>query len=302
MIKVFVIVSLAGCLCTALWSQVPERNRQHNSFDIVFSHDFENNRPGEYSDPDWKRDWNNPSWANKDAGYGKIVEENGNKYIREDFPAGTFLLDGSGTQWHVVFDKGYDELYLSFRVKFSSGFSNKNLHGKLPGLSGGKSHGGGYIPNGTDGWSARYMFHGTDINFYLYYPDMHKHFGDSIPKPGKKYYGSGPVLNPGFTLKTDTWYTVTQRIVLNKPGQSNGLVEGYIDGKLCASQTGIRFRDTASLQIDRIFFANFLGGSGVKPAVDEYICFDDFLVFTYKPKVKTTRGHTLNPAGHRLIE
>lgn len=113
------------------------------------------------------------------------------------------------------------------------------------------------------------MFHGTDINFYLYYPDLFRHFGDSLPIPEKKYYGAGPLLNAGFILKPNVWYTVTQRVVLNTPGKSNGLVEGFINGKKCAQQTGIRFRDVSDLTIDRIYFANFLGGSGKRhPALN----------------------------------
>lgn len=289
-----VIIILFNLFSAYSFSQSLQKTDKQGIFDIVFRQDFETSIPGEYSEIDWKKDWNNPTWANKDVGYGKIVRENGNIFLQEDFPPGTFLLTGSGVQWHAVFSKGYDELYLSYRVRFSDGFSNKDLHGKLPGLSGGKSNGGGYLPDGTDGWSARYMFHGTDINFYLYYPDLFRHFGDSLPIPKKKYYGAGPVLNPGFVLRPNVWYTVTQRVVLNTPGKSDGLIEGFINGKKCAQQTGIRFRDVSDLTIDRIYFANFLGGSGKKTSSREHICFDDFYVYTYKPDKKVPQKHELH--------
>jgi hypothetical protein len=107
----------------------------------------------------------------------------------------------------------------------------------------------------------------------------------------------GPTLDLGFTPRAGVWYTVTQRIVMNTPGKADGLVEGFIDGKLCAVQEGIRFRDIADLKIDRIFFAVFFGGSGVPPSKTETISFDDFCAYTYGEKVAVARGHVQNPPG-----
>lgn len=271
-----------------------------SKFNMVFSQDFNNDATGTYKETEWKADWNNPSWANHNLGYGTIVASGSNKYLKQSYPAGAFGVS-KGYQWQAKFSKGYNELYFSYKVKFSSGFTNTNLHGKLPGLSGGASNSGGYLPNGTDGWSARYMFHGTMVNFYLYYPEVYKMFGDSKPVSGKTYYGAGPTLNPGFTLKTDTWYTVTQRIVMNNVGKADGLVEGFINGKLCAVKTGLRFRDISTLMIDRIFFANFFGGSGVAPTKTESISFDDFFVYTYASSVSIARNNVPNPAGTTII-
>lgn len=267
-----------------------------DKFDIIYNLSFAKNTVGSYKETEWQSDWNDPAWANHNNGYGRIAEENANKYLNLNFAAGAFEVSG-GYQWQSKFAKGYDELYFSYRIRFSSGFTSTNLQGKLPGLSGGSSNSGGDLPTGTDGWSARFMFHGTEIRFYSYYPDLYKIYGDSKPVSGKNYYGYGPVLSPGFTLKTNTWYTVTQRIVMNTPGKANGLVEGFIDGKLCAVQTGMRFRNVTSLQIDRIFFSTFFGGSGQPPVKSEIISFDNFVVYTYKPAVSVARGNTANAKG-----
>lgn len=266
-------------------------------FNFIFKLNFNNCQPGAYETNSWKTDWNSPSWANHDIGYGNIISQNNQKFLQETFPKGTFLLTNVGTQWLSKLDKGYNELYFSYKVKFSKGFSNTEYNGKLPGLGGGSCASAGNLPNGTDGWSARYMFHGTKINFYLYYPDLYKEYGDAAPVTGKKYYGCGPEFNPGFSLIPETWYTVTQRIVLNNPGKSDGIVEGYINGKLCAVQKGIRFRDVSTLKIDYIFFANFFGGSGIAPLADENISFDDFYVYTYNANVNVARGNMANSAG-----
>lgn len=268
-----------------------------SDFNIVYSETFDDNTVGPYRQNEWEQDWNFPGWANKANGLGSIVEYNNNKFLKESFPKNKFGLKYAGVQWQAPLDKGYEELYLSYRVKFSKGFVNRKYHGKLPGLSGGKSNGGGSLPNGKDGWSARYMFHGTSINFYLYHPEIYKDAGDANAIKGKKYYGRGEYLDPGYTLKTEVWYTVTQRVVMNTIGKADGLVEGYIDGKLCAVQTGIRFRDISSLSIDKISFSNFFGGSGIAPMDNEHISFDDFYVYTYKAGSETAKGHEKNNKG-----
>lgn len=271
-----------------------------NNYNIIYKLDFTRNTTGSYKESEWRTDWNNPSWASKKQGYGKIVEAGSNKILVHTFAAGSFMASG-GYQWPMKLKQGYEELYFSYKVKFSSGFSSRSLHGKLPGLAGGTANGGGDLPTGRDGWSARYMFHGTEINFYLYHPDIYKAAGDSKPIAGKNYYGRGPALAPGFTLKPGTWYTVTQRIVMNTPGKADGLVEGYINGKLCAVQTGIRFRDISSLKIDQIYFADFFGGSGEPPVKTETISFDDFVIYTYNTSVNVARGHEANPKGTQIM-
>lgn len=282
-------------------SQITDEASFNQIFSIIYSHNFENDTEGAYKETEWKRDWNNPTWANHALGYGKILNENSSKNLQIKFPKGEMGMDSSGVQWHGKFSQGYDELYLTYKIKFSSGFSNKDLQGKLPGFSGAASNTGGNLPTGTDGWSTRYMFHGTQILFYLYYPEMYKDFGDASPVAGKTYYGSAVYFEPGFTLQPNVWYTVTQRVVMNTIGKADGLVEGYLNGKLCALKTGMRFRDISSIQIDRINFGNFLGGSGKPPVNDEFIHYDDFCVFAYKPWVNVPRGNTKSPSGRTLF-
>jgi len=274
---------------------------QSDMFHIVFYHDFNNNSPGDYREYEWGADWNYPEWANHDIGYGYIIEENGNKFMRESFPPGTFELDDAGVQWPTPLDNGYDELYLTYRVKFSSGFTNTNLQGKLPGLSGGNPAGGGYMPDGTDGWSARFMFHGTNPRLYLYHPELYLVFGDTVPIEGKMYYGEAVVLDANLNPGTEKWFTLTQRVVLNTPGYHDGLVEAYINGKLAAQKTGIRWRDIPALQIDKLYISNFLGGSGEPTSSMEYIYFDDFYVYYYKDGIDVPRGNNPSPSDRELI-
>ncbi len=288
--------------CTKVKYGPVELPNSDNMFHIIFFQDFENNTTGDYLESEWEEDWNDPLWANHANGFGIISEEdNSNKYLKIEFPPGSFLLDNSGIQWLTSLDSTYNELYLSYKLKFSQGFTNIDLHGKLPGLSGGTSVAGGELPDGTDGWSGRYMFHGTYLRFYLYHPDLYLKYGDPEPVPDKEYHGESVMFGTGIIIEPEKWYIITQRIVMNNVGMHDGLVEGYINNKMLAQKTGIRFRDMEQLAIDKIFMASFFGGSGSPPAEPENICFDDFCVYLYKENIDVPRGNDPSPPNRNLI-
>jgi len=298
----FILLLILSLLTSEFcFSQQQVENQYTDLYNIIFTHNFEENTVGSYVENEWKQDWNSPSWANKSLGLGIIEKDNSeNKYLKIPFPEGMFFLE-SGVQWHCKFDKGYEELYLTYRVKFSSGFNNENYNGKLPGLSGGTSNGAGDMPDGTDGWSGRYMFHGTRIGFYLYHPEIYKnsYYNDQEPVADKKYFGEGVSFDSN--QETDKWYIITQRIVMNTVGENDGLVEGYVDGKLVAQKGGLLFRTVNDLQIDRIFFSNFFGGSGIPSEQLEYIYFDDFYAYTFNKDYNTVRGNVLSPKERNLV-
>ncbi|MCG8697551.1 MAG: hypothetical protein MI922_05815 [Bacteroidales bacterium] len=256
-----------------------------DSKNVVFAHDFSKNSLGEYSNEEWSKDWKNPPWANRANGLGIIKAENGNQFLQVEFPANTFLLDGAGLQWFLNFDSSYTDLYFTYKVRFSDEMTWQELHGKLPGLAGGtKNIGGGDLPDGYTGWSARYMFAKTDIVMYLYHPDIYKcgNYSDARPVEGKRYYGEGVWLKPNHMMNPNTWYTLTQHVVMNTPTEHNGYIEAFINGVLVAKRENLRFRDTSSLAIDKMYFSTFMGGSGERPVRDCYLDFDDFEIYYNK--------------------
>jgi hypothetical protein len=268
-------------------------------FNYIFQCNFENNTLGSYSDSEWGRDWNYPVGASHDYGYGQILQDN-SKYLRENFPQGSFFFDGSGVQWWTMLPNNYNELYFSYRLRISDGFQIDQLDTKLPGLAGGASNGGGNLPTGTDGWSARLLMKSGTVYFYLYHPELYLVYGDVEPDPAKTYWGESVLYDAG-ELQANTWYVITQRIVMNTPGNHDGIAEGYLNGKLVAQRTGLRFRDIEELAIDRIYFSNFLGGSGEAPKKDEFIDYDDFCVYTYTDNIDVPRGNTPSARGYELI-
>jgi hypothetical protein len=69
---------------------------------------------------------------------------------------------------------------------------------------------------------------------------------------------------------------------MNRPGQRDGVVQGWFDGVLALERTNLRFRDVDSFAIDAFLFSTFFGGSDATwaPAKDERVDFDQFLIGT----------------------
>ena len=94
-----------------------------------------------------------------------------------------------------------------------------------------------------------------------------------------------------FVFKKDEvnelWVNVTLRIVMNtvksdgSGGNYDGILEGFIDGKLMYSNDKLRFRNISTIGIDKMKVYSFYGGSGEEYANtdDEWIIFDDFYLF-----------------------
>jgi hypothetical protein len=160
-----------------------------------------------------------------------------------------------------------DSLTLSYYVRFSENF-NFVKGGKLPGLFGGKGNNGGNIPDGTDGFSTRYMWRRNgDGEIYAYLPTSKKH-GTSIDR------GS-------WQFKPGQWYYLKQQITLNQLDRQNGSIRVWVNDRKVIDRTGLVFRTTNTLKIDGILFSTFFGGNDSSWATpqDVYVDFADFSVY-----------------------
>ena len=158
-------------------------------------------------------------------------------------------------------------MYVAYDVRFEQGFDFR-LGGKLPGFAAGSATGGGVRPNGNNGFSTRMMWvEDGDAISYVYHPDQPSTFGERF-----SWQGAG--FSPG------QWTTVETRVRLNTPGQSDGIIEGWMNGRLVLRETGMRFRDTSNTKIEGLFFSTFFGGntSDWAPSRDETIDFDNFII------------------------
>jgi hypothetical protein len=258
--------------------------------------------------------------------YQDTEDANPTQVFRALFPEGTVSLDDEfGFRCNFEFPPGYDELYLSYRIKFGPAF-DAVLGGKLPRIEAGHDGAAGTCPTGTDSFTGGMMFKKDGDpypGFYIYHPEQwnspwyrEQYFGvtgtyptscddfftnaDVLAALGGVYGTSFPWVEPCYSCVWDAvhcfngspatttpgqWYTLTERIVANTPGEHDGIAEGFIDGRMVSQVTGLRYRDVATLAIDWIDFVGFFGGSGPEWATtkDETIFYDDVMAYYYPP-------------------
>jgi hypothetical protein len=172
-----------------------------------------------------------------------------------------------GTQFYATLNIiPQTKLRLSYYVRFSPDF-NFVKGGKLPGLYGGTATSGGNIPDGTNGFSTRYMWRRKGAGeIYAYLPTS-KTYGTSLGR-GNWYFQPGK------------WYKVEQKIALNQPGKSNGIIQVWVNNQEVLNIGNVLFRKSENLQIEGIFFSTFFGGSDSSWATpkDVYIDFTGFSI------------------------
>jgi hypothetical protein len=242
---------------------------------IIFQQDFNGAALGTYSRGALAAGWSGTTPYNGvDEGRVTVFEGSDareGRSIRVLYPKGGVSSNPSGAQWKLNVGR-YDELYCAYYVRFASDFDFV-LGGKLPGLAGGAANTGGDKPTGRDGWSARMMWRERgEVVQYVYHVDQPTEFGQDI-----RWNLSGQrVFTPG------AWHRVAHRVVINRPGQRDGIIQGWFDGQLALDRRDFRFRDVDTFAIDAFYFSTFFGGSDAAwaPSKDERVDFDQFVVGT----------------------
>jgi hypothetical protein len=244
---------------------------------LVWQVSFNETPLGEYTADAIRSDWGGNVRIENGVGTGRgqIVEgENAfeGRSLRAKYPEGTHSSENNAIQFRVKLPQSYDELFLSYRLRFEAGFDFVK-GGKIPGLTGGKGNTGGDVPDGRDGWSARMMWRsGGAAVQYVYYPDQPGGYGEDFEwsENGNKRFPPG------------TWVQVEHRIVINTPGKRDGLIQAWWNGELALDIHELRFRDVDTFSIDSFYFSTFFGGSGSEwnAHKDEYVTFDDFIIAT----------------------
>lgn len=238
--------------------------------DKVMQVDFDGTPLGEYTEVRAQADWDNKLTSYRTNGNGHIVSNaEGGRMLQAKTDAGTI---GNTINFKVVLPTHYDEGVLTYRLRFGDGFDFSKNGGKLPGLAGGPD---GYAPkscedvDGTNGFSTRHMWHkGGTLENYVYHTD----------KPSK----CGHNFNIYNGLVHNRWYVIRQRVVMNTPGQYNGILESWVDGVKLFSKTNFRWRASGvtGLGVNQIMFHTYFGGNVLKNWAhdrDEYIFYDDIV-------------------------
>jgi hypothetical protein len=234
--------------------------------------DFEKDPLGAYTPARLLADWGAGSdWSQGlKEGRASIVATDRGRSLRVLYPKGSVGPDVGGAQFFAKLPGGHDELYCSYRVRFAPGFDFVR-GGKLPGLVGG-SHPTGGRP-ADDGFSARLMWRtGGAVVQYVYYPHQSTTYG--VDRPYLSSTGGPARFQPG------VWHRVEHRLVMNTPGQANGVLQAWIDGQLALDERDRVWRLDTTVHIDALYFSTFFGGNDPSwgAARDETVDFDDFVI------------------------
>ncbi|MFW5785230.1 MAG: polysaccharide lyase [Chitinispirillaceae bacterium] len=251
--------------------------------DIVFFGGFEKTEEGALCTDEWKKDWGIAftSRCEEAQQITSAVPGAGKYALRVGYPKGGVGPGETGMQFPVDFSridsmpvKQFDSLYLRYYVKFEDNFDFRK-GGKLPGLMGGNEswkRSGGDQPDGTNGWTLRFMWRtGGKAVVYSYLP------------PGT--YGGeqwGLDIDLNTTFSTGKWHCIEQYVGINDVGKENGQLYVWIDGKQVLELDDVLYRtvDNDAGRIGGFYFSTFHGGNTPDwgPKNDSYAQFDGFVV------------------------
>ncbi|MBC2607480.1 polysaccharide lyase [Pelagicoccus albus] len=250
--------------------------------DVIFYGGFDD----AFNTPEWEKAWG-LQWVNRGEtlSLAESTIDTG-KALRVTYPRDAVGPSQSGTQFPIVLDDidnieqpYHRSLYLRYYVKFEQGFDFR-LGGKLPGLMGGAdswSRSGGNQPDGTNGWTLRFMWRqGGELVVYAYLPKSKN------GKWGEDKWGQD--IETGFTAKSGQWICMEQYVDIGTPGQDDGVLKVWINGEERLSIQDMRFWDIENDhgKIGGLYFSTFHGGNTPEwaPSVDSFALFDGLVLST----------------------
>lgn len=229
--------------------------------------------------------FNDTSWVNNikakfglfDLPWGKvkistISHEDVSHYLQEEghsaiapFRTNTNLALNLEYPFEKKIGSEPEQAYFRYYLKIAEG-ANVSGGGKLPGFAGtyNKAGWGGRGNTGKNGWSARGGFYKTISDKNSPWAGRVS-IGQYIYEVGENKYGKTfPWGHDLSTLEPGRWYCIEQHLKLNTPGQSNGLLEIWIDGVKIYRKSDLYLRDTKKLKIEKVWL-NFYFGGVAKP-------------------------------------
>lgn len=264
------------------------------TFNIIHSHNFENNTLGSYGSTAKDADWD-ITYDNK-PNYPTIVDFQGSRRGRNTHQQGQFGPSAGG-DFGGSLPSISNEVYISYSMYFENGF-DWGIAVKFPGLrmhpTMGAGNGGG---SSTGGSTIRFQSNSQGkLRWYVYHHQMTAPYGESLGWDG-------------YQLSPNLWYRITIRVVLNTPGVANGILQAFVNDVLVNTQTGMLFRTNSSVQnINMQSISTFMGGDNSSYAPDhtQYSWMDNFFVWKYSDEYLTAnptvaRGFQSHPNGHTLI-
>lgn len=172
-----------------------------------------------------------------------------------------------------------DAVYARYHMLYPDGVAmdDPDGHGtKVPGISGLYEDGvasGGTAADGRS-WSARMYARSNagdvDANYYSLYYYVYDVANSST---GALYKWDG-------TYPVGEWLEITEYVQMNTPGESDGILRGWVDGNQVYEKTDWQFRsaDWPNVGITRAYAAYIYWGGSWGTPTDRYMYFKDFSV------------------------
>jgi len=218
----------------------------------------------DFGSQDWKDKWGVDWLSNFEN--SEIIDNN----LRISYIKDHFGVRQTGISFPIIFKRTYNELHFRYYLNFENGFDFK-LGGKLPGLMGYDSYkcsGFGNQPNGSNGWTMRFMWREKGkIVVYAYLPKSHN----------GKYGGQkwGQDISCDTIVEYDKWYCLDQYINIGTPNKDDGELKVWINDELKIDMNDIcyGYENNEYFKIGGIYFSTFHGGHDKEwaPRNDSYI-------------------------------
>jgi len=165
---------------------------------------------------------------------------------------------------------GFDRLFLRYYIKYDDAFPGAHhvggvMSARAPGVPDANP---GVVPTGTnqfdvllDHWSFDPKFPSPgQLVAYVYHMDQQHEWGEQFYPSGRTSPGVNAargIFGPSFVPRTDLvpargrWYCFEFMTQANTPGQRDGRVAFWVDGRLAADFPGLRFRTVDVLKLNR---------------------------------------------------
>lgn len=237
--------------------------------DVIFADDFESYASASQLTTKWDQTYH--------ATNTRIATETANVFAGGkslEFKVPIQTTETSNTVIKFVNPK-LDTLFVRCYTKFDAGYdihsSNHNGTGIFANYSG-----PGIPANGTNKFYVGLENSGNapetspgPTHLYVYHPEQRSQWGDHFFPDGRVLpfdylpgdYGPYFVKRPNFTPLLNKWYCVELMVKANTPGQRDGRIAYWIDGKLAADFLNIRLRDVDTLKIDKFDLSLHINGT-----------------------------------------
>lgn len=292
-----------------------EFDKQNQSyFEVIWAADFQDQEPGVFNYRDIKREFGSSGlqFGRNMGGVGIlhlrqrgiendeniIIETEGeNKFTRNWFKGGHYgIIDednpiGSGHLFHPKIPGKHEEVWISHNIRWPDD-RDWALSGNMGiSVTGGSSPNGckPYIEENHNGFVLNLMWSKIqEMKLYMYWPGKDDSIAPcGISGPFKWQDPNKPGNNLILTDYANEWHNITMRVVMNDnytPGEGNGVIEAFWDGKLAFRTDTLRLRTEPGVYIDHARSQFNHGGSDDRfaPKRDTYIDVDDVWTWTWR--------------------